>query len=127
MKRDGLTELPADRWTRPEDYLGAMARKRGFRRGRRAKDRTEPEIAAYVAFDYSVPGANGASRHFDRGDCHRRLPRDPAAAWAAPGRTEGTRIRSERLVPGSREGIPSLGSLLIHEAAILTGLRCGQC
>jgi len=43
MKRDGLTEPPADRWTRPEDYLGAMARKRGFRRGRRAKDRTEPE------------------------------------------------------------------------------------
>lgn len=43
MKRDGLTESPADRWTRPEDYLGALARKRGFRRGRRAKDRTEPE------------------------------------------------------------------------------------
>jgi hypothetical protein len=43
MKRDGLTESPADRWTRPEDYLGAMARKRGFRRSRRAKERTEPE------------------------------------------------------------------------------------
>ena len=43
MKRDGLTESPADRWTRPEDYLGAMARKRGFRRSRRANDRTEPE------------------------------------------------------------------------------------
>ena len=43
MSRDGLTESPADKWTRPEDYLGAMARKRGFRRGRRAKDRTEPE------------------------------------------------------------------------------------
>jgi hypothetical protein len=43
MKRDGLTESPADRWTRAEDYLGAMARKRGFRRSRRAKDRTEPE------------------------------------------------------------------------------------
>ena len=43
MKRDGLTESPADRWTRPEDYLGALARKRGFRRGRRPKGRTEPE------------------------------------------------------------------------------------
>lgn len=43
MKRDGLTESPAERWTRPEEYLGAMARKRGFRRGRRPRDRTEPE------------------------------------------------------------------------------------
>ena len=43
MKRDGLTESPAERWTRPEEYLGAMARKRSFRRGRRARGRTEPE------------------------------------------------------------------------------------
>ena len=43
MKRQGVTESSAGRWTRPEDYLGALARKRGFRRGRRAKDRTEPE------------------------------------------------------------------------------------
>lgn len=43
MKRQGLTESPDDRWTRPEDYLGAMARKRTFRRGRRMRDRTEPE------------------------------------------------------------------------------------
>jgi len=43
MKRQGVTESPDDRWTRPEDYLGAMARKRTFRRGRRMRDRTEPE------------------------------------------------------------------------------------
>ena len=43
MKRDGLTESPEGRWTRPDDYLGAMARKRSFRRERRAGDRTQPE------------------------------------------------------------------------------------
>jgi hypothetical protein len=43
MKRQGVTESPTDKWTRPEDYLGAMALKRSFRRGRRVKDRTEPE------------------------------------------------------------------------------------
>ena len=43
MKRQGVTESPTERWTRPEDYLGAMARKRSLRRGRRASDRTEPE------------------------------------------------------------------------------------
>ncbi|MFL6737305.1 MAG: hypothetical protein ACJ8F4_09650 [Sphingomonas sp.] len=43
MKRQGLTESPDSKWTRPDDYLGAMARKRTFRRGRRIRDRTEPE------------------------------------------------------------------------------------
>jgi hypothetical protein len=43
MKRDGVTESPAGRWTRSEDYLGAMARKRTFRRHRR-RDRTQPEV-----------------------------------------------------------------------------------
>lgn len=43
MKRQGLTESPASRWTRAEDYLGAMARKRSFRRGRRQPERTQPE------------------------------------------------------------------------------------
>ena len=43
MKRQWLTESPESKWTRPEDYLGAMARKRTFRRGRRMHDRTEPE------------------------------------------------------------------------------------
>jgi hypothetical protein len=43
MKRHGVTESPAGKWTRPEDYLSAFAHKRTFRRGRRLKDRTEPE------------------------------------------------------------------------------------
>ena len=43
MKRDGVMESPTGKWTRPEDYLGAMARKRSFRRGRRPRDRSEPE------------------------------------------------------------------------------------
>ena len=49
MKRDGLTESPGERWTRPEEYLGAMARKRGFRRGRRAKERTQPESRMFLS------------------------------------------------------------------------------
>lgn len=43
MKRDGVTESPDGKWTRPEDYLGAMARKRGFRRTRRRDSRSEPD------------------------------------------------------------------------------------
>lgn len=45
MKRHGVTESPAGRWTRPEDYLGAMARKRSFRRRGPRRERTEPETA----------------------------------------------------------------------------------
>ena len=30
-------------WTRPDDYVGAMARKRSFRRAREPKPRTQPE------------------------------------------------------------------------------------
>lgn len=43
MKRQGVTESPANRWTRPEDYLRAMARKRGYRHARNSRRRTEPE------------------------------------------------------------------------------------
>jgi len=43
MKRQGVTESPVSKWTCPDDYLGAMARNRTFRRGRRAGERTEPE------------------------------------------------------------------------------------
>lgn len=43
MKRQGVTESPTGKWTRPEDYLGAMARKRSSRRERRSRNRTEPE------------------------------------------------------------------------------------
>jgi hypothetical protein len=45
MKRHGVTESPAGRWTRPEEYLGAMARKRSFRRRLGRRNRTEPESA----------------------------------------------------------------------------------
>lgn len=38
MKRDGVTESPDGKWTRPDDYLGAMARKRTFRRTRQRPD-----------------------------------------------------------------------------------------
>lgn len=38
-----MTESPAGKWTRPEDYLGAMARKRTFRRGRRRSASDEPQ------------------------------------------------------------------------------------
>jgi hypothetical protein len=43
MKRQGVTESPTGRWTRPEDYLGVFARKRTARRSRRPADRTQPE------------------------------------------------------------------------------------
>jgi len=43
MKRDGLTESRAGRWTRADDYIGAFARKRSFRRARQLRERTEPE------------------------------------------------------------------------------------
>jgi hypothetical protein len=44
MKRHGLTESRPGKWTRAEDYLGAMARKRSFRRSIRRDGRTEPEM-----------------------------------------------------------------------------------
>ena len=34
---------PARAWTRPDDYIGALARKRTFRRSRAVGRRTEPE------------------------------------------------------------------------------------
>ncbi|HEX3422235.1 MAG TPA: hypothetical protein VHS33_02375 [Sphingomicrobium sp.] len=43
MKRQGVTESPASKWTRPDDYLEALALKRTFRRKRRGHERTEPE------------------------------------------------------------------------------------
>jgi hypothetical protein len=40
-----LSAPPPRAWTRPEDYLGAMARKRTARqRARRERGRTEPEM-----------------------------------------------------------------------------------
>ncbi len=43
MKRQEVTESPAGRWTRPEDYLRSLARKRAQRRARNGRGRTEPE------------------------------------------------------------------------------------
>lgn len=34
---------PGQPWTRPDDYIGAMARKRSFRRAHRERLRTQPE------------------------------------------------------------------------------------
>lgn len=43
MKRDGVTESPAGKWTQPEVYLGAMARKRRFRRSGHRDGRSQPD------------------------------------------------------------------------------------
>jgi hypothetical protein len=44
MKRQGVTESPEGRWTRPEDYIESLARKRTHRREKeRRRERTEPE------------------------------------------------------------------------------------
>lgn len=45
MKEKQRVASPAPRqpWTKPEDYIGAMARKRSFRRARRERARSEPE------------------------------------------------------------------------------------
>ena len=45
MEREGLTESPAGRWTRPEDYLGALARKRSFRQRWRPSENVEAETS----------------------------------------------------------------------------------
>jgi len=43
-RKQELAEPPHRRaWTSPDAYLGAMARKRSFRRAREDKKRTEPE------------------------------------------------------------------------------------
>jgi hypothetical protein len=39
---------PPRAWTRAEDYIGAMARKRSFRRARAERPRTEPERPALL-------------------------------------------------------------------------------
>ena len=45
MKRKNELEIPPPRrrWTQPDAYLGAMARKRTFRRSRDDRRRTQPE------------------------------------------------------------------------------------
>ena len=44
MKNKGeVAPFESRDWTRPEDYLGALARRRTARKGREPKSRTEPE------------------------------------------------------------------------------------
>ncbi len=44
MEKQRVAESPARRWTRAEDYLSALARRRTARRGRDdARPRTQPE------------------------------------------------------------------------------------
>ena len=48
MKRQGVTESPVSKWTRPDDYIEALALKRSFRRKRRGRARTEPESPRFL-------------------------------------------------------------------------------
>ena len=48
MKREGVTESPAGRWTRSEDYVEALARRRTFRRSREKQRRSQPEAPALL-------------------------------------------------------------------------------
>lgn len=48
MKRQGLTESPEGKWTRPDDYIEALAVKRTFRRKRSGRGRTEPESPRFL-------------------------------------------------------------------------------
>ena len=43
MKHEGVTESPEGKWTRPEDYISALARRRTFRRTRRRERQSEPD------------------------------------------------------------------------------------
>jgi hypothetical protein len=43
MKKERLAESPVERWTRADDYVAAMARKRRARNLREPKSRGEPE------------------------------------------------------------------------------------
>lgn len=43
--KEPIASHPNDQaWTRPEDYIAALARKRTFRRSRARRPRTEPEV-----------------------------------------------------------------------------------
>ena len=43
MDKPRLSESPTGKWTHPDDYVAAMARKRTARRGREARRRSQPE------------------------------------------------------------------------------------
>jgi len=48
MKRGGVTESPAGKWTRAEDYVEALARRRTSRHGRRSPARSQPEAPSLL-------------------------------------------------------------------------------
>jgi hypothetical protein len=49
MGKDRVTESPAGRkWTRPGDYVEALAFRRTARRSRRPKERTQPEAPRFI-------------------------------------------------------------------------------
>ena len=43
-----MTESPAGKWTRPDDYVEALVRRQGFRRAHRPRQRTEPESPRFA-------------------------------------------------------------------------------
>ena len=44
MKKEGLAESPERRWTRPDDYVAALAERRSYRRARgKEKARTQTD------------------------------------------------------------------------------------
>lgn len=47
-KGDLAPRTPAKAWTRPDDYLGALARRRTFRKSREPGPRTEPESPRFL-------------------------------------------------------------------------------
>jgi hypothetical protein len=46
--KERVTESPAGKWTRPTDYVEALARRRTFRRAHRPKERTQPESPRFT-------------------------------------------------------------------------------
>ena len=100
----------AEAWTRPDAYIaGAWRASARLPPRPRREARTPARIAAAVAFDPSVPGADDVLGGFGGRHHDHRLSRQPAAQVAA-GRRTGARLRGgARLVPGSAEGIAPLG------------------
>lgn len=47
MKKEPLAESRTGKWTRPDDYVTAMARKRTARKGREPRRSSEPEVPRF--------------------------------------------------------------------------------
>jgi hypothetical protein len=47
MKKEPLAESRTGQWTRPEDYVTALARKRTARKGREPRRSSEPEVPRF--------------------------------------------------------------------------------